>query len=146
MQVLRVYAFCAFSASPALPPCYFPLCLSTSGKVVDLRDIPSIPVLLRSYMVLTVTAHWACTRYSGDLGQSRQATMPKASHVHGNHPHRIGTFLPKFSKKGYRSPRGAGIIILDEVRFHPDFNKTRFGGFAPVVFDQSQTVKLAKLA
>lgn len=39
MQVLRNHPFCAFSEFPALPPCYFPLCLSTSGKVADLWDI-----------------------------------------------------------------------------------------------------------
>jgi len=57
MQVLQGSAFCAFSALPTLPPCCFPLCLSTSGEAADLRDIPLIPVLLGSYMVLTVTAH-----------------------------------------------------------------------------------------
>ena len=46
MQVLQVNAFCTFSAFPALPPCYVPLCLSTLGEVADLWDIPSIPILL----------------------------------------------------------------------------------------------------
>src|SRR5262249_55228691 len=71
MQVLQDNAFCAFSASPALPPCCFPLCLSTSGKVADLRDIPSIPGLLRSYIVLTVATH-------GDVAADREAALGAA--------------------------------------------------------------------
>src|SRR2546430_3809437 len=43
IQILRVCDFCAFSSPPALPPCYFPLCLSTSGKVADLRDLLRVP-------------------------------------------------------------------------------------------------------
>src|SRR5687768_9085778 len=43
-QVLRVYDFCAFSSSPALPPCCGPLGLSALGKVVDLWDFPPIPI------------------------------------------------------------------------------------------------------
>ena len=36
----------------------------------------------------------------------------------------------------------------DGLSFHftPDFNSARFSGFAPVVFDQSPTVKLEKSA
>ncbi len=33
-----------------------------------------------------------CTRYIGDLGKSRQATMQKAWHVHENTMYRDGTF------------------------------------------------------
>src|SRR5439155_16459343 len=57
MQVLRVRRFSTFSLPPAFPLCYFPLCLSTSGRVADLWDIPSIPILLCRDTVLTVTAH-----------------------------------------------------------------------------------------
>src|SRR6266568_1367306 len=42
MQVLRNHDFCAFSSPSALPPCYVPLCLSTSSKAADLWNIPSI--------------------------------------------------------------------------------------------------------
>ena len=41
MQVLRNDDFCAFSSPSAFPPCCVPLCLSTSGKAVDLWNIPS---------------------------------------------------------------------------------------------------------
>ena len=37
-------------------------------------------------------------RYPGDLGKSKQATMQKVRHVHGNTRVTIGLFLPKFSK------------------------------------------------
>jgi hypothetical protein len=57
IQVLQGCDFCAFSSPPALPPCYFPLYLSVSGKAADLRDIPLIPWLLRSDTVLAVTTH-----------------------------------------------------------------------------------------
>jgi hypothetical protein len=57
MQVLRDNAFCAFSAFPAFPPCYFPLCLSTLGGAADLWNIPSISSLLSSDTVLIVAAH-----------------------------------------------------------------------------------------
>jgi hypothetical protein len=43
-QVLRVCDFSAFSSPPALPPCYGPLGLSAPGEVVDLWDIPPIPI------------------------------------------------------------------------------------------------------
>ena len=43
IQVLQVCDFCAFSSPPALPPCYFPLGLSTSGKAADLRDLLRVP-------------------------------------------------------------------------------------------------------
>src|SRR4029453_13296236 len=41
MQVLRNDDFSTFSSPSALPPCCVPLCLSTSGKAVDLWNIPS---------------------------------------------------------------------------------------------------------
>src|SRR5207249_12119495 len=57
MQVLRVNAFCTFSAFLAFPPCYVPLCLSTSGRAADLWNIPSISSLLSRDTTLTVAAH-----------------------------------------------------------------------------------------
>src|SRR5712692_7544614 len=57
MQVLRIDTFCAFSVSSAFPPCYVPLCLSTSGKAADLWNFPSISSLLWRNTILTVAAH-----------------------------------------------------------------------------------------
>ena len=42
----------------------------------------------------------ACTRYIGDLGKSRQATIPKAWHAHGNIPYMIGHFYPELAEVG----------------------------------------------
>src|SRR5262245_46330803 len=41
MQVLRNDDFSTFSSLSAFPSCCVPLCLSTSGKTVDLWNIPS---------------------------------------------------------------------------------------------------------
>jgi hypothetical protein len=42
----------------------------------------------------------AFTRYIDDLSKSRQATIPKAWHVHGNITHLNRSFLPRISKSG----------------------------------------------
>jgi len=67
MQVLRIDTFCAFSVSSAFPPCYVPLCLSTSGKAADLWNFPSISSLLGRDTILTVAAHQRIQRFIGHL-------------------------------------------------------------------------------
>ena len=57
MQVLRVCAFCAFSAPPAFSAMLLFPSLSASGKAADLWDIPSIPILWLRDTVRVVAAH-----------------------------------------------------------------------------------------
>jgi hypothetical protein len=70
MQVLRIGTFCAFSVSSAFPPCYVPLCLSTSGKAADLWNVPSISSLLWRNTILTVAAHQRVERFIFDAPPS----------------------------------------------------------------------------
>ena len=90
MQVLRIGTFCAFSVSSAFPPCYVPLCLSTSGKAADLWNFPSISSLLWRNTILTVAAHQRIARLICNF-PPRPATahewrdVPRAS-PHVRHP------------------------------------------------------------
>ena len=74
MQVLRIGTFCAFSVSSAFPPCYVPLCLSTSGKAADLWNFPSISSLLWRNTILTVAAHQRIERLIFNLPSGAAAS------------------------------------------------------------------------
>ena len=86
MQVLRIGTFCAFSVSSAFPPCYVPLCLSTSGKAADLWNFPSTSSLLWRNTILTVAAHQRLARLICHL-PPRSSTLHEAIDVTRAHPH-----------------------------------------------------------
>ncbi|WP_225225863.1 hypothetical protein, partial [Komarekiella delphini-convector] len=56
-QVLPDSSFNAFSLFPALPTCCCPFCLSTPGKLVDLKTFFLVFPNLVGDTALTVTAH-----------------------------------------------------------------------------------------
>jgi hypothetical protein len=51
----------------------------------------------------------ARTRYSGDLGQSRQSLRPTAWHTHRNAPHGGVDFYPLFAQVG--QAKGPQLIL-----------------------------------